>query len=710
MIKFVTTRDACEFSFNDNIQLAGLNELLEWRRGRAYICLDTETNTLDYRAGALLLKQFGDWDTQFVVDCSTINIPDSFYKSVLFVAHNVEFDYNQLKRDRIILERVYDTMIAEKLLTQGKYTDDYIKTWHPYTLAALVHTVVGYDMNKAIRTTYKDFNFTQEQIEYAADDVKYLDVVYKNTWERVVKDDLVDCLALENRYVLALADMMYHGIRLDKEEWLEREKETIIEKDGMAYKIDDYLIEDYPKIIHKHGTSYQHDLFNPDKRSRKLALNYNSHLQVKKVFDLLGINVKDKKGKETVGIKDLEKLRVKSKFLEGYIKLKKLEKKITSFGSNWLQYINAGTGRIHCSVNQILNTGRTATYSPNLYQIPREDKYRNCFKPQDKDYVFIGADYSAQEGRIMADKAKDTAYIEFFKTGDGDAHSFVASKMFSARYARDIVITAKSISVQIKNEDPKELAKSFIKESELKLSEASWTEENGYVVIDLSKKNEWRQKGKTLNFFLSFGGSAYTLSNDLKISMEEAQGLVNAFFTAFPSLKTMFNSEALFAVVNGYTITNTITRRRRYYPDWGEMNNLNIWISQQKSLLGQNFWNQVKDKASLISKENRKAYVMKGDIEREAQNQPIQGTAADMSKLAFVLYRERILDAGYKPIDGCPIKPILMPHDELVSEVLRIISKEWAIIKEECMEEAGRVFVKTLSLRPKAEITEFWKK
>lgn len=624
MIKFITKyKDKESYGFTSpKIEFSALDDLLAWRKGRSYSCLDTETNfTLDYRSGELLLRQFGDAETQFVVD-STIDIPSEFYDDITWVAHNADFDYNQLKRHKIILKRVYDTMIAEKVLTQGKYTEDFIKSMYPFRLDSMVYNLTGYAMDKAIRATYVDLNFTQDQIIYAAEDIEYLDPVYHDTWKRIQKDNLEDCLNLENRYVLALADMRYHGIFLDRVAWAKLEVEAIKEASDMSYEIDDYLIQDYPKIVDKHGDAYQFDMFNADKKQRKLKLNYNSHLQVKKVFSLLGIDVKDKHGKETVGIVELRKIRVKSKFLEGYINLKVLEKKISSFGSSWFDYINAVTGRIHCSVNQIINTGRTATYSPNLYQTPREDKYRNCYKSEG-DNMFLGGDYSAQEGRIMAEKADDDNYIDFFNTGDGDAHSFVASKMFSAKYGRELIVKSKSLSVKLfEGDDSKKIAEYFIKEGDNK-PDTPWIEGEGYVVIDLSKKNEWRQKGKTLNFFLSFGGSAFTLANDLKIPMEEAQGLVNAFFTAFPKLKAMFDKESLLAITHGYTIANTITKRRRYYPDWEDMKNTYSWILQQKELLGKtNYWEQMKNKTSLISKENKKAYMMKGDMEKREHELP----------------------------------------------------------------------------------------
>jgi DNA polymerase-1 len=424
---------------------------------------------------------------------------------------------------------------------------------------------------------------------------------------------------------------------------------------------------------------------------------------------MLKISVKDKHGKETTGINELKKLRVKSKFLDQYIALKELKKKISSYGSNWLRFINPSSGRIHCSVNQILETGRTATYEPNLYQMPRENEYRNCIMVQKPENFFIGGDYSAQEGKIMADKAKDKEYIEFFHTGDGDAHSFVATKMFSAQFYRHIHVTKKQIKIEVlPNEIYKEVADKFIKLSKLK--KANHQVVDNYVVLDLSENNEWRQNGKTLNFFLSFGGSAYTLSNDLKIPMDEAVGLVTAFFDGFPTLKAMFELEKKFALENGYTIINPITKRKRFYREWDEMKLTYKWLEEQKNSLGQGYWVQIKDKSSLISKENSKAYKLKGEIERAAMNTPIQGTAADMTKLAFIKLREKIIAEGLLPLDGCPIMPVLVPHDEIRAEVTPEYLELAKTFISDAMAEAGALFVTTIDLRPEIDVEKYWKK
>jgi len=160
---------------------------------------------------------------------------------------------------------------------------------------------------------------------------------------------------------------------------------------------------------------------------------------------------------------------------------------------------------------------------PNLQQIPTDEKFRSAFVAP-KGKVIITTDYDNQESRIMANKAKDKVYIGFFNSKGGDVHSFVATKMFSAAFGRNFIVTR--------------------------------TNEN----------KDYRQKGKIINFFISFGGSAYVLSKFLKLSQQETQELINAFFRGFPALEKMFNESKSFAIKHGFIRTNSITNRIRWFP------------------------------------------------------------------------------------------------------------------------------------------------
>ncbi|MFA5396508.1 MAG: DNA polymerase [Methanogenium sp.] len=275
----------------------------------------------------------------------------------------------------------------------------------------------------------------------------------------------------------------------------------------------------------------------------------------------------------------------------------------------------------------------------NLQQIPRTKEYRSCFI-SDNDYLLSCADYSNQESRIMADFSNDESYIQYFKDGN-DPHSFVATKMFSASFKKEFIVTS--------------------------------TNEN----------KEYRQKGKTLNFGISFGMSAFTLSKRLHISDKEAQQLIDLFYSNFPKLETLFASARQFGIDNGYIRTNSIINRIRWFPEWNDLNKY---------------------------KNDRSKYAkIKGSIERKSQNTIIQGSASDMTKIALIKLRDVLLSDGIRPLQNASVKLISVVHDETIIEAKKDIIEYYSNIQKECMEKAGEVICKKVKIKAEPMITPFWK-
>lgn len=730
MIKLIIDpkQTALEFNledYKDEIELSTQKELDQWLETRSVVYLDTETNrTVNYHEpNAIVCRQVGDKETQFV---TTLPLPKSIENKTV-VAHNAEFDYNMLKQDRLILRRVWCTMNIEKILRTSKFTKDQLKDMQPFKLSHVVQHRLGQDIDKSQQTTFEHGKLTLEQVRYAAKDCEILQDLFIVQFNEIVKENLLVCARLENRYTLAAGDMMYNGVYLDKDKWIQASEVTKKEIKEIIPKMDAYLKEHHRTIYNKYKRKNinQMDLLsalNFEKtfdEEREITFNYNSPIQVKMVLKEMGRLPKDKHGTETTSAKELKKfpLAKRNQWINDFIEYKTLSKLLSSYGVSWLDNINKYTGRIHCSLDQIINTGRTATFAPNLYQMPKKNEYRNCITVEDESkYSIVGGDYSAQEGRIMAFMSGDPAYIEFYNTGDGDSHSFVATKMFSSQYGCDF--TVKSTFVEVKNS--KLSKQDLLRLSNLMGKDFALTEIAGGYRIDFVHEengkttkldNVWRQNGKILNFFLSFGGSAYTLHMELGIDVKEAQSLIDAFFNAFPALKVFFQKEAQKAIKTGYSISNKVTKRKRWFPEYEEMMIAASYVQKEKVRLGDNtFFTQLKDRKTYLSSQNRKAYKLKGDIERAAQNNPIQGTAADMSKEAMCLVRERLIEDNYLPFMDCPVKIILMPHDEIRTQCTVELEKYTGQLVADAMDDAGQLFVQGISLRPDIDYEKCWKK
>jgi DNA polymerase I len=237
-------------------------------------------------------------------------------------------------------------------------------------------------------------------------------------------------------------------------------------------------------------------------------------------------------------------------------------------------------GRIHTTFNQMIAaTGRLSSTDPNLQNIPIRTelgrRIRQGFVVGAGYETLLTADYSQIELRIMADLSGDEALLAAFASGH-DFHATTASRVFGV--------------------------------------------EPGDVTP------EQRAKIKAMNYGLAYGLSAYGLSNQLRISVEEARGLMDEYFKEFGGVRDYLQSVVAQARVDGYT--STIMGRRRYLPD-------------------------------LVS-DNRQRREM---AERMALNAPIQGSAADVIKVAMLRVAAALSDAGLGS------RMLLQVHDELIFEV-----------------------------------------
>lgn len=454
----------------------------------------------------------------------------------------------------------------------------------------------------------------------------------------------------------------------------------------MAEKaLDNYVLEN--KIHPFVGTL---DLFTQEPHC---VIEWSSQNQVVPLFKKLGIPTKildkdktneaaEKYGidvevyKDSIGKLEIEKYAKKFPFIPLYLEYKKYQKAVTTYGEEWVhKYTNPTTNRVHTNMWQILDTGRSASSNPNLQQIPSfksKDKipaeaHRTCFiAPEGRKLVV--RDYSGQELRILADLSEEPSMIDEFVHGSGDLHSLTASKVYS----------------KIRNEHVP--VNKNVRDS------------SGRIVY-AAQNEHLRQVGKTLNFAISYGASAYKISKGLSISTEEGQEIIDSFFAAFPGLNKFFKKGHKFILRNGYILVDKITGRRsyyKYYDDYLSKLKLLVDAKEKESLTGETvdlpkkFWSEF--------------FTAKGEMERKSQNYRIQGLAASMTKAALVmlydiLYSEKLLDE---------IKLILVLHDEIVLEA----SDEYSEYADEqlstCMVNAGRIFCPKVPMKTDGGISQVW--
>ena len=322
-----------------------------------------------------------------------------------------------------------------------------------------------------------------------------------------------------------------------------------------------------------------------------MTFNVNSPKQVGEVlFDQLKLDAKAKKsktGQYSTSEEVLLGLKGKHEVVGMILEYRELKKLISTYISALPTYINPETGKIHTTYNQTVTaTGRLSSSNPNLQNLPirseRGQLIRQAVIP-DEGCLFLSADYSQIELRLMAHFSQDPHMVEAFRSGQ-DVHAATAAKIFN-------------------------------------------------VPIEQVTKDQRRQ-AKTANFGIIYGISAFGLAQQLDCSRSEAKALIDGYFAAFPGVIDYIERQKELARQQGYAVT--LFGRKRYLPD--------------------------------IVSHNA---TVRSFAERNAVNSPIQGTAADIIKMAMVGISNRL------KAEGLQAKMIMQVHDELnfnvpVNEVDRV--------------------------------------
>lgn len=399
------------------------------------------------------------------------------------------------------------------------------------------------------------------------------------TIEDLKKDNELELFnTIEMPLVEVLAEMQYKGMYVDKQE---------LESFGTELK---EKIEEIKSEIY--------DLSGED-------FNINSPKQLGELlFEKLKLPVykKTKSGYST-DVDVLEKLKPEHPIIEKILEYRTLAKLNSTYIEGLKPYINKKTERIHSYFHQTITaTGRISSTEPNLQNIPTRielgKRLRKIFKPAD-GYVFIDADYSQIELRVLAHISEDQNMIQAF-LDDEDIHKQAASKVFN-------------------------------------------------IPIEEVTK-EQRSQAKAVNFGIVYGISDFGLAEQLGVSRKVAKTYITQYLEKYNGIKEFMDSIVETAKEQGYV--ETLFNRRRYIPEL---------------------------------KSN--SYVVRQFGTRVAMNTPIQGTAADIMKIAMITTYNELKSRRLKS------KVILQVHDELMIEAAIEEKEEVEKILKESMENAIKLKV-----------------
>ena len=298
----------------------------------------------------------------------------------------------------------------------------------------------------------------------------------------------------------------------------------------------------------------------------------------------------------------LEKLAPDHPIVSKILEYRQYAKLKSTYADGLAAYIGPD-GRIHGKFNQTITaTGRISSTEPNLQNIPVRTELgrmiRKVFVPEE-GYVFVDADYSQIELRVLAHCSGDAHLIEAYREAR-DIHRITASQVFHVPFAD---------------------------------------------VTDQQRRN-----AKAVNFGIVYGISSFGLSQDLSITRKEAAKYIDDYFQTYPGIKTFLDQAVQHAKDQGYAVT--LFGRRRPVPELSSSN-----------------------------------FMQRSFGERVAMNSPIQGTAADIIKIAMIGVDRRLKEEGLKS------RLVLQVHDELLIEAEQTEVETVKEILRQEMEQAASLDV-----------------
>ena len=537
-------------------------------------------------------------DTVYEIKFNTNEEFISYFKTIFENENIQKYSYRLnetyvlLMQNGIYLKEIkFDTEIAAYLLnpSNGKYKLDELANQYLSIDIPEYLEFVGAKQQKETQMTL----FSQDEMN--VDFEKYQNAIYMYTIAKLAeimnkKLEEINSLKLfeniEMPLIKVLAEMQYEGIYVDKQELV---------------SFGDKLKEDIEVI--------KQEIY-------KLAgeeFNINSTLQLGNIlFEKLKLPVykKTKKGYST-DVDILEKLKPEHPIIEKILEYRGFMKLNSTYVDGLIVYINEYTHKIHSYFHQTITaTGRISSTEPNLQNIPTRaeqgKQIKKAFKAQEGN-IFIDADYSQIELRILAHISNDTNMREAF-LNEEDIHKQVASKVFN-----------------------------------VPLEEVT---------------KEQRTAAKAVNFGIVYGISGFGLAEQLGISRKKAEQYIEQYLEKYKGVKEFMDRIVEKAKEQGYV--ETLFHRRRYIPELSSNN-----------------------------------YMVRQFGARAAMNTPIQGTAADIMKIAMIEVNKKLEE------EKLNAKLILQIHDELLIECKIEEKEEVKKILKESMENAVK-----LSIPLEVEVSE----
>lgn len=691
------------------------------------VYFDTETSGKRYRTDKLATIQLMQGDRASIIfdvrdrPALVKALAPIFTSKLLFVGHNLKFDLNWLLMYGIRVRRVFDTQIAEQVIYgRGLGDEDRKSNDLPMNLKAVAERR-GIAVSKEAREWFykpgplherPEWNepLPPEIVAYGAQDIEVLKEIAKQQVAELRAKGLMPVFNLEMRALPAMAEMEHVGIHINVDGWraviadmeaeVNRLEGEVLAQIGSA--ILDRRIREYDAAMAEYTgarkglelfeaglkqfwedegqpepwgefkkrktTHYRENQYIPARPKLEMGMpNLGSTVQLIAGLEALGVPVPTKKNDKGVRVKTtetkaLEPMAAQYPMLKPLIELRSTKKLLSNFGEELLE-VRDESDRIHYEIRQIgADTGRMSMVRPPFQQIPRRGdwgkKIRGCVTATPGNALLI-ADFSNIEARVLANVTEDPAILEAFGNGV-DLHTATAKKVFG-----------------LPDDWDKERTDTEI-----------W--KRGYTYRDI---------GKTINFLLLYGGSAYKMAMELGIPVKEAEKILADYFAAFRGVDGWMKRTKR-DVFRSFS-SRTLAGRARFFSDPGRE---------------PEFYGQTQVEYAAFEERLKAWKKQRHSIEKQALNSPVQGTSADITKLAVALFYDRVTYPSateqlgwYAQGEGARI--VVVVHDEIVVEVGVEGASITAELLADCMKEACDTYLTVSPVpRPKVKVSDHWEK
>ncbi len=600
--------DAHVTNYRTLLEAADVHELVRRIREQGSFSLDTQSSTLDPLRGSLVgvavalvpgeafylpfghCPPSGDLlDNRIVRNLPPLLGPEMAPlvevladPDVRKIGHDLKYDLLVLRRAGVELRGIwFDTMVASYLIEPGRREHNL----GSLALQHLDHGTIPYD--ELVGKGRNEVPYAEVEVDrcrdYACEDADTALRLYERfapELEHLHLQQLFE--TVEMPLVRVLAEMEWTGIRIDAGFFRELESRLARE------------LRDLEREIYKEAG---------------VEFNIGSNPQLREVlFEKLQLPVlKRTKTGPSTDASVLEALAAQGHRLPTLLlQYRQLDKLQSTYVTALPRMVNPATGRLHTSFNQtVASTGRLSSSDPNLQNIPIRTELgaeiRRGFIPAD-GYLFVSADYSQIELRVLAHYSEDAAFLEAFRSGT-DIHRQTAALVFGV--------------------EPDQVTRTM------------------------------RDRAKTVNFAVIYGIGPFSLAQQLGVSTAEAKEFIDRYFERFPGVRAFLDRQVELAREQGFI--ETLTRRRRYIPEIRSKN-----------------------------------FNIRSFGERVATNAPIQGSAADLIKVAMIAIQQSIEETGSRA------RMLLQVHDELLFEAPRDEAEATLRMVKERMEGAAELRVPLL--------------